>query len=615
MEKKYIHYCWFGGKPLPKMAKKCLESWKKFLPDYEIIRWDETNSNLEECEFVKGAYSSKKWAFVADYIRTKALYEYGGIYLDTDMELTREIYDLLEKGSFLGVEDSAAIAVGVWYEKEKHGFLPNELLKKYRSFEEFEAQKVADFSIPKLITEILLKHGFKYYKKDIQKITIDDYNIYIYPREYFYPYSYDWNNNKFTENTRMIHYYDASWVNFKDKLEINLVRKFGRKRGTKIIHAKWKLASLIKKIIKIPLYPLVLLRRCYKKIKENNTKVSKKYLTEIDQIIKDIESYKDKEYIVLHNKNFLGVTHSTKELFENTIHCGELYRNKDINKIAEKIANTDIKQVIFSSLSFGQYKIIIKLKQIKPEIKIKCFWHGSHSQIQDEYGFDRLTEIIELNRQKKVDAFATCKKSLYNFYKSQDLDVFFLTNKVVLPKELKKEIENNNLSQNREKLQIGLYGAGFNIRKNMVTQLASLANMENVVVDIVPLDESISRFCDLIGVECKGEKNSLTREELIKRMAQNDVNLYVTYSECAPMLPLESLEVGVPCISGNNHHYFEGMELKELIVVDDESSTKEIYKKIELCIKNKEKINELYADFRKKNISESNKLLEEFLKY
>ena len=96
MEKKYIHYCWFGDKPLPKLAKKCIESWKKYLPDYELKEWNESNSNVEECPFIKEAYENKKWAFVADYVRTKAMYEYGGIYFDTDMEIIKPIEDYLE---------------------------------------------------------------------------------------------------------------------------------------------------------------------------------------------------------------------------------------------------------------------------------------------------------------------------------------------------------------------------------------------------------------------------------------------------------------------------------------------------------------------------------------
>ena len=116
---KYIHYCWFGDKPLPKLAKKCIESWKKYLPDYEIIKWSEENVDLEECPFIKEAYDNKKWAFVADYARTKALKEMGGIYFDTDMEITKKIDHLFNCNTFLGIEDTGFVAVGVWYEKNK----------------------------------------------------------------------------------------------------------------------------------------------------------------------------------------------------------------------------------------------------------------------------------------------------------------------------------------------------------------------------------------------------------------------------------------------------------------------------------------------------------------
>ena len=108
--KKIIHYCWFGPKPLPKLAKKCIASWKKYMPDYEIKLWSEENIDLNECDFIKEAYENKKWAFVADYARTKVLYEYGGIYMDTDMELTKPLDDLMTEDFVIGVEDSGYIA-------------------------------------------------------------------------------------------------------------------------------------------------------------------------------------------------------------------------------------------------------------------------------------------------------------------------------------------------------------------------------------------------------------------------------------------------------------------------------------------------------------------------
>lgn len=97
---KIIHYCWFGNNELPEVEKKCLKSWKDKLPDYKILFWNEENSNLFECEYVQQAYDNKKYAFVSDYIRIKALYEYGGIYLDTDVEVLKSFNSLLDQKGF-----------------------------------------------------------------------------------------------------------------------------------------------------------------------------------------------------------------------------------------------------------------------------------------------------------------------------------------------------------------------------------------------------------------------------------------------------------------------------------------------------------------------------------
>ena len=259
---KYIHYCWFGNKPLPKLAKKCIKSWQKYLPEYKIIKWSEENVDLKECTFLKEAYENKKWAFVSDYVRTKALNEMGGIYFDTDMEVTKDISKLLNNETFLGVEDTGYVAVGVWFEKNKNSFLTNELLKVYRTFDKFDTNKIKEFSIPILISKILNNYGFKKGGKNIQ--ILKD-NIYIYPRDYFYPYSYSWENNLFTDNTCMIHYYDASWIPLKDKIEINMVRKIGKRKTYKVLDIYRKFKDYTKKAIKLVLFPIVLLKKWKRK--------------------------------------------------------------------------------------------------------------------------------------------------------------------------------------------------------------------------------------------------------------------------------------------------------------------------------------------------------------
>ena len=101
---KKIHYCWFGGNPLPESAKKYIETWKKYCPDYEIIEWNEENFDVTQNQYCKEAYEAKKWAFVSDYARFWILYRYGGIYFDTDVEVIRPIDDMVAKGPFMGCE-------------------------------------------------------------------------------------------------------------------------------------------------------------------------------------------------------------------------------------------------------------------------------------------------------------------------------------------------------------------------------------------------------------------------------------------------------------------------------------------------------------------------------
>ncbi len=597
---KYIHYCWFGDKPLPKLAKKCIESWKKFLPDYEIIKWSEENTDLEECPFIKEAYENKKWAFVADYARTKALKSMGGIYFDTDMEITKNIDKLLEKGPFLGVEDTGKIACGVWYEDKANSYLSTKLLEKYQSFKSFDPNEMSNFSIPILITDILFECGFEYNKKGVQKLSN---NIYIYPRDYFYPYSYNWQNNVFTDNTCMIHYYDASWIPLKDKIEIGMVRRIGRKRTFKILGGYRKAKDIARKGAKVVLFPVVL----YKKKKEKDALISQAYLDRLEETISNIKKNKNKNYIAIHNKQFFGVTSATKELFENTVDCGEIYRKKDAIRIANEIVNNNIKQVIFSSLSIGQINIIKEIKRIS-NIKVKAYWHGSHSQILDKYGWERFQEIVKGQKSGLIDALATCKQSLVDFYKEQGLNVYFLSNKVVLP------FKDYKAKKNGKEKVIGLYAAKCDDwRKNMFSQMAAISLIPNAVIDMVPLNESAIEYAKTINLKIQGLDTPLPREELIKRMASNDATLYVTYSECSPMLPLESFEVGVPCVTGNNHHYFENTELEKYIVINNEDDIEEIKEKIENCINEKDKLLKLYSDFKKKNDKESDKQVKDFI--
>ena len=187
MGNKYIHYCWFGNNPLPKLAKKCIKSWKKFLPDYEIICWNEDNFDVNETPFSKKAYEEGKWAFVSDVARVKALNEMGGIYLDTDMMINGPVSDdILNNEFFAGWESESFVAVGVLGAKNPGHPVISSLYEFYKENELNTADLFAH-SIPRLLTRILIKdYGMTKYHSENQYL---DHGIAIYSREYFYPIS------------------------------------------------------------------------------------------------------------------------------------------------------------------------------------------------------------------------------------------------------------------------------------------------------------------------------------------------------------------------------------------------------------------------------------------
>ena len=596
MEKKYIHYCWFGDKPLPRLAKKCIKSWKKYLPDYEIIRWSEENVDLEECPFIKEAYENKKWAFVADYARTKAIYEYGGIYFDTDMLIKKNIDFLLEKGTILGVEDSRMANAAVWIENKPKSWFSKKMLDFYKKQEHFNSNDMFSVSIPRIINKIIKPLGFDHSSDEIQYLKND---IIIYPREYFYPLSYNYQNNIFTDNTCMVHYFDATWISKKERMENKLQRYVGKKNSFRILKTYRFIKRNLKRAIKIILFPITLYRR-YKR------KYTREYKQLLNSAVDKINNSSN-EYIVLHNPSWFGVTSATIELFNNRIPCGELLRKKDVKLVGDAILNAQIKQVIFSAMCIGWKELAIYIKQKNPEIKIKSFWHGNHSQVSEPYGWARNMEIIDLHKQGIIDVMGTCKRSLIEFYKKEGYKTAFITNRVVLKEKIKR-------TRKTDEIRIGLYAAkSDDWRKNMFTQIASVAFIKNVVLDMVPLNKDAIEFAKMIGVKLEGLEKPIPRDELIKRLANNDLNLYVTFSECAPMLPLESFEVGVPCLTGNNHHYFKNTELEKYLVINNEASAIDISKKAKYCIENKDEIMKLCKDWVKENNKKSKDDVQKFI--
>lgn len=213
---KTIHYCWFGGKPLPKSAIKCINSWKKYLPDYEIKEWNESNFDVNSIEYTRQAYELKKYAFVSDYARFWILYNYGGLYFDTDVEIIRTLDDIIKTGPFMGIEVPAnesdgtlpMVAPGLGLGAEPKMPFYREVIDYYKSISFLDSNGVI---IPGTVvshnTEVLCKFGLKA-TNDIQVV----FGINIYPKDYFNPLDDATGRLHKTDNTRTIHWYDKTWV-------------------------------------------------------------------------------------------------------------------------------------------------------------------------------------------------------------------------------------------------------------------------------------------------------------------------------------------------------------------------------------------------------------------
>ena len=227
---KQIHYCWFGRKPLSVLALKCIDSWKKFLPEYDIIEWNEDNFDINMIPYTKEAYEMKKYAFVSDYARFWILYNYGGLYFDTDVEIISNIDDIIARGPFMGREagsffnsDKELIAPGLGLGVSPGHFLYAEILEKYASTNFIVNGVLNETTVVKYTSDILKKYVSEYISDDIDCIE----GVYIYSPEYFCPIDYHTGKKNITLNTRTIHYYSASWKTTREKFKHQIIKLLG----------------------------------------------------------------------------------------------------------------------------------------------------------------------------------------------------------------------------------------------------------------------------------------------------------------------------------------------------------------------------------------------------
>jgi len=210
---KIIHYCWFGHGQMPKLELKCIESWKKYLPDYHIKLWNEDNFDLSLNEYVSEAYQARKFAFVTDYVRLFVLYNEGGIYMDTDVEVLKSLDDFLTLPAFSGFEGEGYVPTGIMA-SEKNGHWVKEQLNYYMGRHFILSDGTFDITTnTQIISGIMASNGF---------VLKNSYQIYknyvhIFPYDYFSPLKYG--KIILTENSHCIHHFASSWNPGKRKFK------------------------------------------------------------------------------------------------------------------------------------------------------------------------------------------------------------------------------------------------------------------------------------------------------------------------------------------------------------------------------------------------------------
>lgn len=220
---KKIHYCWFGRGKKPKLAHKCITSWKKYFPDYEIIEWNEDNFDVYGHPYTKYCYENKKWAYLSDFVRLKVVCENGGIYFDTDVEVIKTFDKLLNYDAFYGFETDNYVATGLGFGAVRHHKTVKAMLQQYDDMQPDKQGRYRLTGCPALNTAALIPMGLELNgKRQVVEGAV------ILPIDYLNPYDDPTGKMNKTKNTYSIHWYSKSALDKKAILRSNITRPFHR---------------------------------------------------------------------------------------------------------------------------------------------------------------------------------------------------------------------------------------------------------------------------------------------------------------------------------------------------------------------------------------------------
>ncbi len=237
---KVIHYCWFGENQKPEIVQKCINSWKTFCPNYNIKEWNEQNFDIKKYKYAEQAYKAKKYAFVSDVARFDILFNEGGIYLDTDVELLKPLDSLVDDKVFLPYAQNGLISSGLIMGSEVGNGLLQDVLSYYLSHDFLLGNgRPNTTTVCTITTDVLKRQGYK-----MDKTTCIEKDIHFYAWDYFDPYNVETNEMRITDNTMSVHHYAGTWKSDRDmkiyKIGRILKRIVGEREYDRIARIKHK---------------------------------------------------------------------------------------------------------------------------------------------------------------------------------------------------------------------------------------------------------------------------------------------------------------------------------------------------------------------------------------
>lgn len=248
-DSRIIHYCWFGPNNLPPKLERCIDTWRQLMPEWEILLWNENNFDISSLPWTKAAYEAGKYAFVSDYVRLKALFDFGGIYLDTDVKLCKSLTHLVEKyGSFTGFENGRVLTSSLISASKGHPLIAR--FMDYYIRNEFNKNIISsnDANV-RMMTDICMDYGLltNNIEQDLYIRSGESvFTFHVFPRTYFCPLDF-YHNENFTDKTHSIHLFEASWLDDDVKFRINRERTPIYKKMNRF---KADFAAWIKKYLK-----------------------------------------------------------------------------------------------------------------------------------------------------------------------------------------------------------------------------------------------------------------------------------------------------------------------------------------------------------------------------